>query len=88
MIKDSKKDLPGQGNFFDLLYPDRVHQGNKSTPGSDTTDDVKEIFGSYTCVSLKFSSTFKNADAYGQYCEVLKAPCVYPECSLYQPVKQ
>ena len=88
MIKDSKKDLPGQLKLFDNLYPDRAHQDNNTRPGSDTTDDVKQIFGTYTCKSLKFSSTLKYADPYGYYCEVIKAPCVYPECTVYQPVKQ
>ena len=88
MINNNKRELPGQGDFFNLLYPDRAYRGPKSSPASDTTDDVKQIFGEYTCKSLRWSWEKKNTDAFGNYCKVIDAPCVYPDCSVYQPVKQ
>lgn len=88
MDKDTKKEIPGQLLMFDITLPDRASSTDKPGRKEETVNDLRGIFGDYTCESLKFSSTHKNADPYGFYCEITDSQCVYPDCTLFTPIKQ
>lgn len=88
MGKNIKKDIPGQLLIFNIISPDRASSTDKPDPKGKTFDDIKDIFGDYTCKSLKFGSRHENADPLGFYCEITDSGCVYPDCTLFVPVKQ